>query len=144
MSATTMVHTFRNVPVTGLEEVACGVLEHASGRKIFTLTGPMGSGKTTLIKALCRQLGVTDHVTSPTFTIVNEYLTGTGKTVYHFDFYRIKSETEAMDIGLESYLYSGNYCFIEWPEKVPSFIPESTAAITIGISGENRDITLSL
>ena len=100
-------------------------------RTIFAFYGQMGSGKTTFIRALCEALGVTESVNSPTFAIVNEYLSGTGNPIYHFDFYRIKSLQEALDIGLEDYLYSGHLCLIEWPEYIEKLLPEETVRVAI-------------
>ncbi len=100
-------------------------------RTIFAFYGQMGSGKTTFIRALCEALGVTESVNSPTFAIVNEYLSGTGNPIYHFDFYRIKSLQEALDIGLEDYLYSGHLCLIEWPEYIEKLLPEETVKVAI-------------
>jgi len=94
----------------------------------------MGAGKTTLIKVLCHKLGVTDIVQSPTFAIINEYLTPVGESIYHFDFYRIKKAEEAMDIGYEDYIYSGDYCFIEWPELIGGLLPPD--AIKVFIEGD--------
>ena len=96
------------------------------------LYGPMGAGKTTFIKYLCEQLGVKDSTSSPTFSIVNEYDSDNG-LIYHFDFYRIKDEQEAFDFGYEEYFYSGAYCFIEWPEKIPNLLPEEAKEIQISI-----------
>ena len=93
--------------------------------------GEMGAGKTTLSKALGKALKVVDEVQSPTFSIVNEYMTDTGETVYHFDFYRLESEEEAEAIGVEEYFYSGNYCLLEWPQKVASLLPEEFLRIDI-------------
>jgi len=90
----------------------------------------MGAGKTTFIKALCEQLGVQEPVTSPTFSIVNEYAGSTNK-VYHFDFYRLKNQDEALDMGYEEYFYSGNYCLIEWPEKIPDLLPNHYIKVSI-------------
>jgi len=100
--------------------------------RIFLLNGPMGAGKTTFIKYLCEQLGVKDSTSSPTFSIVNEYDSDNGP-IYHFDFYRIKDEQEAFDFGYEEYFYSGAYCFIEWPEKIPNLLPEEAKEIHISI-----------
>lgn len=100
-------------------------------RTIFAFYGQMGSGKTTFIRALCEALGVTESVNSPTFAIVNEYLSGTGNPIYHFDFYRIKSLQEALDIGLEDYLYSGHLCLIEWPKYIEKLLPEETVKVAI-------------
>lgn len=129
-----------------LPAIAEALLVEAGDRKVLAFYGEMGAGKTTLIKALCSAMSVEELVTSPTFTIVNEYSSPQGKPVYHFDFYRIKSESEAFDLGYENYLYSGNYCFIEWPEKISSLLPEGTARILIEASGagEERTITLTL
>ncbi|MDR2887275.1 MAG: tRNA (adenosine(37)-N6)-threonylcarbamoyltransferase complex ATPase subunit type 1 TsaE, partial [Bacteroidales bacterium] len=92
------------------------LLEAAAHRRIFAFYGAMGSGKTTIIKSLCRALGTNDAATSPTFTIVNEYKTAAGEPVYHFDFYRIRQIEEVFDIGLEEYFAGNSYCFLEWPE----------------------------
>jgi len=96
----------------------------------------MGAGKTTLIKSLCEYLGVTEPVTSPTFSIVNEYQARDSK-IFHFDFYRLKNETEALDLGYEEYFYSGAYCFIEWPEKIPNLLPEHYIRIKIEVTSDN-------
>src|SRR5690606_36136420 len=106
--------------------------------------GPMGAGKTTLIKAICGQLEVTDATASPTFSIVNEYTTPRGP-VYHFDFYRIKSEQEAFDLGYEEYFYSGNYCFVEWPEKIAGLLPPDAVSVRIDAEADGKRIcTVSL
>jgi tRNA threonylcarbamoyladenosine biosynthesis protein TsaE len=94
----------------------------------------MGVGKTTFIKALAKELGVTDATSSPTFSLVNEYKTANGELLYHFDVYRLKSESEALDFGIDEYLYSGNWCFIEWSEKIPNLLPDDYSEITIKIS----------
>ena len=99
-----------------LDDAAQKIIEYAGSQKTFLFYGDMGAGKTTLIKSLCKQLGTNDNVASPTFSIVNEY-NAPGRNIYHFDFYRLKTQTEALDMGFEEYLYSGNYCFIEWPEN---------------------------
>ena len=114
-----------------LPEAASEILSFASNNRVFLFYGDMGAGKTTLIKSLCSQLGSDDNVTSPTFAIVNEY-TGPN-TIYHFDFYRLKNQAEAMDIGFEEYLYSGNYCFIEWPEKIPDLLPLHYVTVSIQV-----------
>ena len=101
-----------------LAEVAAALLKAWPGERVFGFFGEMGAGKTTLIKEICRQLGVRDDMTSPTFAIVNEYWTADGQPLYHFDFYRIDEPDDATRIGFQDYLYSGNYCFIEWTEKV--------------------------
>ncbi|GAA4469085.1 tRNA (adenosine(37)-N6)-threonylcarbamoyltransferase complex ATPase subunit type 1 TsaE [Nibrella saemangeumensis] len=106
-----------------LDEVARQLLEEGRGCKVWLFEGEMGAGKTTLIKALCRALGVVSMVQSPTFSIINEYTTRTGESVYHFDCYRLRNEAEALDIGIEEYFDSGNFCFVEWPERVESLWP---------------------
>ncbi len=105
-----------------LAEVAKAILKAFPQERVFGFYGEMGAGKTTLIKALCRELGVLDITSSPTFAIVNEYWTEGGVPLYHFDFYRIEEPADATRIGFEEYLYSGNYCFIEWTEKVEGIL----------------------
>ena len=99
--------------------------------KIFAFYGAMGAGKTTFVKALCEAMGVTDTVNSPTFAIVNEYDTPSGKPIYHFDFYRIKRLAEVYDMGYEDYFYGRGLCFIEWPELIEELLPEETVKVTI-------------
>ena len=112
-------------------------------QKVLLFYGEMGAGKTTLIKQICKALGVTDNITSPTFSIVNEYRITTGK-IYHFDFYRLKNQTEAMDMGCEEYFYSGDYCFIEWPEMIPDLIPDAHLKISIKVlPNTQREIHIS-
>jgi tRNA threonylcarbamoyladenosine biosynthesis protein TsaE len=109
--------------IGSLPKVASEFLKFAGPHRHFALYGPMGVGKTTFIKEVCRQLRVKEMVTSPTFALVNEYSMPDGGKVYHFDFYRIKNEEELYDLGYEDYVYSNEYCFIEWPEKAPGLIP---------------------
>jgi tRNA threonylcarbamoyladenosine biosynthesis protein TsaE len=135
------VHLTATSP-TQLPAIASEILSFAPNNRIFLFYGDMGAGKTTLIKSLCKQLGSNDNITSPTFSIVNQY-NGAGASIYHFDFYRLKNEHEALDIGFEEYLYSGNYCFIEWPEKIPNQLPDDFISITIKVMDNNtRQITL--
>ncbi|WPU94129.1 tRNA (adenosine(37)-N6)-threonylcarbamoyltransferase complex ATPase subunit type 1 TsaE [Mucilaginibacter sabulilitoris] len=115
-----------------LPAAAKSVIDYAVNNRIFLFYGDMGAGKTTLIKALCTALGTTDAVTSPTFAIVNEYQTAADK-IYHFDFYRLKNQTEALDMGYEEYFYAGAYCFIEWPEKIPNLLPANYISINIKV-----------
>jgi tRNA threonylcarbamoyladenosine biosynthesis protein TsaE len=112
-----------------IDDVATSLLEH-SASKIFLFYGEMGVGKTTLIKEIVKQLGVLQPSSSPSFSIVNEYDSREG-VVYHFDFYRINDVSEAYDIGLEDYLYSGNYVFIEWPGKIDSLLPKDVTSVHI-------------
>ncbi|MDT3403462.1 tRNA (adenosine(37)-N6)-threonylcarbamoyltransferase complex ATPase subunit type 1 TsaE [Mucilaginibacter terrae] len=108
--------------ITELSAAAQSLINFAGSQKILLFYGNMGAGKTTFIKELCAQLGVEEPVTSPTFSIVNEYI-GSSNNVYHFDFYRLKNQEEALDMGYEEYFYSDNYCLIEWPEKIPDLLP---------------------
>ena len=111
-------------------------------RRIFAFYGKMGAGKTTFIKAICEELGVTDAVSSPTFAIVNEYASNMG-SIYHFDFYRIKRSSEVLDLGFEDYAYSGNLCLMEWPELIEEFLPEETIDVHIEeIEGGKRRVTV--
>ena len=121
-----------------ISEAAAQFVAKMGNGKVYVFYGNMGAGKTTFIKAVCEQLGVTDVINSPTFAIVNEYEDGNGEPIYHFDFYRINKEEEAYDFGYEDYFYSGNVCFIEWPEMVKNLIPED--AIEVHIK-ENEDGT---
>lgn len=106
--------------------------------KVILFHGEMGVGKTTLIKQLCEKLGVLEATSSPTFSLVNEYQTKDNQIVYHFDFYRLKQEMEALDMGADDYLYSGNWCFIEWAEKIPNLIPEEHSVLTIELLPDNK------
>jgi tRNA threonylcarbamoyladenosine biosynthesis protein TsaE len=126
-----------------IKEVATQILA-ANPKKIILFNGEMGVGKTTLIKQLCKNLGVQDATSSPTFSLVNEYYTSDNQIVYHFDFYRLNKETEALDMGVDDYLYSGNWCFIEWSEKIASLLPEETSIITIELLADGkRELKLS-
>ncbi len=113
------------------------ILPYLQKYKVVLFNGSMGAGKTTLISTLCKNLGSSDDISSPTFSIVNEYLSNIGK-IYHFDFYRIENIEEAFDIGLEEYIYSENYCFIEWAEKIVELLPNSYLIINISILSETE------
>jgi tRNA threonylcarbamoyladenosine biosynthesis protein TsaE len=125
-----------------LPSAAKSILEFAGGKKIFCFYGELGAGKTTLIKEICKQLGVKDSGSSPTFSLINEYDAGSGKVLYHFDLYRLKTEAEIFDIGYEEYLFSGNYCFIEWPEKIEKLLPKDVVKIRIEVNGSERIMSM--
>ena len=126
-----------------LEEVTQKIISE-NPKKVILFHGEMGVGKTTLIKQLCKTLGVTGATSSPTFSLVNEYEANENQLVYHFDFYRLNKEEEALDMGVDDYLYSGNWCFIEWAEKISNLIPEVHSVITISLLADGkRSLTLS-
>lgn len=121
-----------------LPEVAEALLEQLNGRTVVALRGEMGAGKTTLIRAVAEVLGVEDQVTSPTFALVNQYADGRGERLFHFDFYRIDDEREAFDLGYEEYFYSGDLCFVEWPEKIEALLPDEMAEVRITVEGPTQ------
>lgn len=129
---------YKSFTLSEIDTIAKQVLELANS-KILLFYGDMGTGKTTLISAIVKELGYKQDVSSPTFSIVNEYDTENG-LVYHFDFYRLKDETEAFDIGFEEYLYSGYWCFIEWPEKIANLLPENVNKIFLETDNNKRKI----
>ena len=125
-----------------LPQIAKNIID-ASPNKTLLFYGTMGVGKTTLIKEIVKQLGVDDAVSSPTFSLINEYQSRQGEIVYHFDFYRIKNEEEALDIGIEEYFNTDNWCFIEWPEKVKNLLPLNAVEIHLSINkDETRNISI--
>lgn len=127
--------------IDDLQKAAKEFISNIGSNKVFAFYGKMGAGKTTLIKAICEELGVTDTVASPTFAIVNEYRTkDNNEPIYHFDFYRIKQLSEVYDMGYEDYLYSGNLCFIEWPELIEELLPEGTMKVNIETTEEGERI----
>ena len=130
------------VNAQGVEVTATDILDKCGSARVFAFDGKMGAGKTTFIKHLCEAMGTEDVVNSPTFAIVNVYEVASGEEVYHFDCYRIKDIREAMDFGAEEYLYSGNYCFIEWAEMIEPLLPEDTVWVKIEVE-ENGERTLS-
>lgn len=134
-----------NFTLEQIQDAAVKLLSAANGHKVIALHGDMGAGKTTLIHALCEVMGVKDVVTSPTFSIINQYKTVKGETVYHMDLYRIKDEQEAANAGVEDCLYSGNICLVEWPEKAPGVFPEDTLHITISsVDDYTRKLKINL
>jgi tRNA threonylcarbamoyladenosine biosynthesis protein TsaE len=121
-----------------LERAAQLLLSDFKNNRVFIFSGELGVGKTTFIKYICKVLGVKAGISSPTFSLVNEYELSDGSVAYHFDFYRIKDIREAYDIGYEEYFYSGNYCFIEWPEKIEGLVPPDAVEIKIEVK-DNGD-----
>ena len=124
--------------VGGLEQAAAEFIKATRGKRKFAFYGPLGSGKTTFIKALCHALGATDAVTSPSFSLINEYRSGCDEMLFHFDLYRIKSVEEVYDLGYEEYMYSNHYCFIEWPEKAEMLLPADTVKVHMEDAGEQK------
>ncbi len=120
-----------------IHEVAQKILAFQP-QKVILFEGEMGMGKTTLINALCKKMGVNDATSSPTYSIVNEYQTIYNQIIYHFDFYRLKTETEALDFGVEDYLYSGNWCFIEWSANIPNLIPNNHSIIKLTLLPDGK------
>ncbi len=126
-----------------LKPIAVDLLKNFGDQKVISFYGEMGVGKTTLIKILCEQLGVDEVTNSPTFSIVNEYLTKNEEKIYHFDFYRIEEEAEVFDLGYEEYFYSGNFCFIEWPEKIPNLLTDNAVKVNI-VQDEKKNRLISV
>jgi tRNA threonylcarbamoyladenosine biosynthesis protein TsaE len=139
MTRSASIHQLSELSAAGIDLLRSNPLA-----RIFAFQGNMGAGKTTFIKSLCDTLGVMDRTGSPTYSLVNEYRGQEGTTIYHFDFYRINSLEEALDIGFEEYLESGAYCFIEWPEMVDSLLPPDCLKVTIEQKGEERVITFPI
>lgn len=134
-----MKKTFHINHVDALAEVSDYLISQRDRADVIAFFGPMGAGKTTLIKDLCHRMGVTDEVNSPTFAIINEYATLEGEPVYHFDFYRIKKLEEAYDIGFENYFYSGHLCLIEWPEMILPLLPEHCLRVDINLGATDDE-----
>jgi len=128
--------------IDSLKGVAANLIKQFPEHRVFALYGKMGAGKTTFIQAICNSLGSSDNVTSPTFALINEYNTADLSSIFHFDFYRIEDLEEAYDLGYEDYLYSGSYCFIEWPEMIEPLLPENIVEVKIEAQeNENRIIS---
>jgi tRNA threonylcarbamoyladenosine biosynthesis protein TsaE len=123
-----------------LHSSARELIKHFGKNRIFAFYGGMGAGKTTIIKAICEELNAVDIISSPTFTLVNEYKTSVGETIYHIDFYRIKKQEEVFDFGIEEYLTGDSWCFMEWPELVEEILPSETIRIRINVDGAKQRI----
>ncbi len=123
-----------------LKGVARAIIDNLNGRTVVLLRGEMGAGKTTLVRAIADCVGSTDSVTSPTFAIVNEYLTSDDGVIYHFDMYRIERLEEALDFGVEEYLSSGELCFIEWAERIEQLLPDNTMTVTIEVTSPTQRV----
>ena len=130
--------------ISELDELAVQILDLFPQERIYLISGKMGAGKTTLIKSICSALNVVDIVNSPTFSIVNEYKTLQGKSIYHFDLYRIKSPLELLDLGYEEYIDSGCFCLIEWPEMAEKLMPASFVMIDILVEDSTAQRTLNI
>lgn len=132
---------FRDTPLDKMDSVAAQIASRLS-HPIVLFRADMAAGKTTLIKHLVKHLGGISDVSSPTFSIVNHYITDSGKNIYHFDFYRIDDPNQAYDMGYEEYFYSGDMCLVEWPDKIEALLPENVCTITIDKTENGRDICL--
>ena len=126
-----------NFALKNIGEAAKQFLNDTAGYRVFAFDGEMGAGKTTFIHALCEAMQVEDNISSPTFSIINQYTTVKGELIYHMDLYRIKDEAEAIQAGVEDCLYSGNTCFVEWPGKAPALFPDDTLYVSITYTDDN-------
>ena len=134
-----------NFKLEQIKDVASNFIASTSDRTVFALHGDMGAGKTTFIHAVCEALGVHDNISSPTFSIINQYTSGQQKNVYHIDLYRLADEAEAIGAGVEDCLYSGNICFVEWPDRAPGIFPDNTLHLKIeAINDNTRRLTYEL
>ena len=124
--------------IKDLQEAAKKFLGYFPKPEVFAFYGEMGAGKTSFIQSVCRELNVLDTVTSPTFSLVNEYISSQHGTLYHFDFYRIQNIREVFDLGYEEYFFQDQYCFIEWPEKVESLLPGSTIKVYLKVMSQGK------
>ncbi|MGE9314773.1 tRNA (adenosine(37)-N6)-threonylcarbamoyltransferase complex ATPase subunit type 1 TsaE [Niabella sp. CJ426] len=131
--------TIKKYTLNEISQAAQWLLSELKGRKVIALHGTMGAGKTTLVSAICHLLKVEDVVSSPTFSVINEYRyddNGTQKRLYHIDLYRLKDEEEAIRTGVEDCLYSSNYCFVEWPERAAALLPDDTVHVHLSVEGD--------
>lgn len=123
-----------------LPKAAIEIIEYVSNRRIIAFYGTLGAGKTTIINAICKVLGVENTTASPSFTLVNEYMTRAGEMIYHIDLYRINNLEEAFDFGIEEYLLGNSYCFVEWPERIEDILPDDTVRIRISVTVDEQRI----
>jgi tRNA threonylcarbamoyladenosine biosynthesis protein TsaE len=138
-----MSKTFKYLSLSELPYIASQIIEFGESYNIWLFEGQMGAGKTTLIKEICKQFGVEESVNSPTYSLVNEYATKAKKIIFHFDFYRLKNETEALDYGLEEYFDSGNLCLCEWPSMIPNLWPNQYLMLNLNILDDgSREIII--
>jgi tRNA threonylcarbamoyladenosine biosynthesis protein TsaE len=133
-----MMVTIRINALADLRKAAHSFINSMGEHRVFAFEGEMGAGKTTFIKSICQELGVVENITSPTFALINEYITPNGQLIYHFDCYRLKNIQEAFDFGAEEYFYSGNFCFIEWPDRIQSLLPDDTIFVKIDVLPNNQ------
>ncbi len=134
-----------NFELSDINEAAAKLLKAGAGKTVFAFNGQMGAGKTTFIHALCKIIGVKDALSSPTFSLINQYTAVGNKTIYHMDLYRLKDEKEAIIAGVEDCLYSGDICFVEWPEKALGIFPDDTLYVTITmVDTDTRKLIINL
>ena len=129
--------------IDDLSFVARQIIDWLDGPTVVLFDGEMGAGKTTLISAICREMNVVDEVSSPTFSLVNEYHSVEGGSIFHFDLYRIEEEYEALDIGIEEYFDSNQFCFVEWPDRIPNLLPQKFSRVDIKVDDGKRIFSLS-
>ena len=128
-----------------IEDAAKTFLANTTPYKVIAIHGEMGAGKTTFVHAICNALAVKDNISSPTFSIINQYQNNLTEIIYHIDLYRLKDEEEAIQTGVEDCLYSGNYCFVEWPDKAPAIFPDNTLHVRItAVNNDTRKLTINL